>query len=104
MKKWSEESSDFLDALGGNSINPLAQKKPTNKKIKKETAPKLEQGESAQEDENTRKKITTIHIEESIYKAFKKFSVEAEQSITDLLKAAMLDMLEGSYFPKGLKK
>lgn len=102
MKKWTEESSDFLDALGGNSVNPLDQKKPVARTPKKEpaTATALV---SEKEEDTSKKKITTIHIEEETYKAFKKFSVEKEQSITDLLKAAMLDMLEGNYYPKRLK-
>lgn len=99
MKKWTEESSDFLDALGGNAVNPLNQKK------EKAPVKKAEKPEPAkEEDANVKKKITTIHIEEETYKKFKKFSVENEQSITDLLKAAMLDMLDGSYYPKGLKR
>ena len=98
MKKWSEESSDFLDALGGNAVNPLTQKKTPVKAAKKEPTPEPEK------EDNSKKKITTIHIEEDTYKAFKKFSVDKNQSITDLLKAAMLDMLDGSYYPKGLKE
>ena len=100
MKKWTEESSDFLDALGGNSVNPLENRKPVAKVIRKETA---STHVPTKEEDNSKKKITTIHIEEETYKAFKKFSVEKEQSITDLLKAAMLDMLEGTYYPKRLK-
>jgi len=98
MKKWSEESSDFLDALGGNTVNPLNQKKASPKATKAETTQS-----PAKEEDGGKKKITTIHIEEETYKAFKKFSVDKNQSITDLLKAAMLDMLDGSYYPKGLK-
>lgn len=98
MKKWSEESSDFLDALGGNAINPLTQKKTPVKEIRRDATPIPED-----KPELSKKKITTIHIEEETYKAFKKFSVEKEQSITDLLKAAMLDMLEGAYYPERLK-
>lgn len=100
MKKWTEESSDFLDALGGNSVNPLENRKPVAKATRKETA---SAHVSTKEEDNSKKKITTIHIEEETYKAFKKFSVEKEQSITDLLKAAMLDMLEGLYYPERLK-
>ena len=100
MKKWTEESSDFLDALGGNSVNPLENRKPVSKVTRKETA---STPVSTKEEDNSKKKITTIHIEEETYKAFKKFSVEKEQSITDLLKAAMIDMLEGTYYPKRLK-
>ena len=100
MKKWTEESSDFLDALGGNSVNPLENRKPVAKVIRKEIA---STPVPTKEEDNSKKKITTIHIEEETYKAFKKFSVEKEQSITDLLKAAMLDMLEGTYYPKRLK-
>ena len=100
MKKWTEESSDFLDALGGNSVNPLKNRKPVAKVTRKETA---STPVPTKKEDNSKKKITTIHIEEETYKAFKKFSVEKEQSITDLLKAAMLDMLEGTYYPKRLK-
>ena len=100
MKKWTEESSDSLDALGGNSVNPLENKKPVSKVTRKETA---STPVPTKEEDNSKKKITTIHIEEETYKAFKKFSVEKEQSITDLLKAAMIDMLEGTYYPKRLK-
>ena len=101
MKKWSEETSEFLDALGGHSVNPLENRKPVTKATRKETALAHV---STREEENSKKKITTIHIEEDIYRAFKKFSIDKEQSITNLLKAAMLDMLEGKYYPKGVKE
>lgn len=98
MKKWSEESSDFLDALGGNAVNPL------NTRKEKTSVKKVEKPEPVKEEVvSAKKKITTIHIEEDTYRRFKKFSVENGQSITDLLKAAMLDMLDGVYYPRGLK-
>lgn len=105
MKKWIEESSDFLDALGGNAVNPLEQKNKTKNSPTKESAPKPapETSKSKKDEDAPKKKITSIHIEEETYKAFKKFSVQNEQSITDLLNAAMLDMLDGEYYPKRLK-
>lgn len=85
MKKWSEESSDFLDALGGNAVNPLTEKKKT--KVKQV------QSEPGQPEERceTKKKITTIHIDEQLYREFKSKASLNGTTITAVLENAIKD-------------
>ena len=92
MKKWNEQSSELLDFVGGTPVNPLSEKS------KKRSVPQRSVAEPVPVE--IKKKITTIHIDEQLYRDFKKFAIEKECSISDLLSAAIRDMLDGSYFPK----
>lgn len=96
MKKWSEQSSDFLDALGGNITNPLEVGKKTNSREEQVGT------EMRTPDQQTKKKITSIMVSPDTYLEFKKFAVNSNHTITQLLEAAMCDMLDGTYFPRRL--
>lgn len=100
MKKWNKDTSDFLDALGGNTSNPLDNVHLSEDAGRDQMPVKSAKlvGKSAKKSSSAYQ-ITSMHVEAGVYKKFKKFAVVKERTITDLLTSAMKDMLEGRYMP-----
>ena len=113
MTKDANALLDFVSGLSSVSpadgkkiseeLSPVAVpvKKPQNAKPakKEEKAGKEEKQEAPAVKDMMR---TSIYIDKPLYRKFKAFSVEVNHSITDLLTAAITDMLETGKLPKSL--
>lgn len=113
MKNMTKDADALLNFVSGlSSVSPADGKKmseelsPVAVPVKKaqEAKPAKKKAEAKEETPAKDMMRTSIYIDKPLYRKFKAFSVDVNHSITDLLTAAITDMLETGKLPKSLNK